>query len=53
MAETSNASDYAQANVAVAAGTASNHQRSLVDKAAKQVGSSGNRAREAQKAAGK
>lgn len=53
MAEHRNAADYATANVAVAAGTASAHQITLVNKAAEQAGSKGNDARAAQKAAGK
>ena len=53
MADHKNASDYAAANIAVAAGTASEHQISLVNTAAKQAGGPGNAARAAQQAAGK
>jgi len=52
MGETRNAQDYANAAVAVAAGTASSHQITLNDKAAKQAGREGNAARDANKAAG-
>ena len=45
--------DYQNAATATSAGTASAHQKELNDKAAKQAGSAGNAAREAQKKAGK
>lgn len=53
MIRLANDAEYAAAAVAVAAGTASDHQIWLNDQMAKVAGTKGERARDAQKKAGK